>query len=258
MTKQRIQSTPAIQSNARPSLAIAAIKFPVRSIHSTEPVLIVAPHPDDETLGCGGAIALLRSQGCPVWVLVITDGTQSHPQSRKYPHPRLQQLRQQETRLALSRLGIAPGATTFLQLPDGEMTTAALLKSNRTICCNYLKAIAPKTIFLPWRHDPHPDHQATWQLLTHAMAECDIAARLIEYPIWDWDVQQSNQLPNSAQIQGWRLDIQSVLAVKQQAIAAYQSQTTDLIDDDPSGFRLSPAMLAHFAQSWEVYFEEIP
>jgi LmbE family N-acetylglucosaminyl deacetylase len=246
-----------IQPNASPSLATAAIKFPIRSIHSTEPVLIVAPHPDDETLGCGGAIALLRSQGCPVWVLVITDGTQSHPRSRKYPPPRLQQLRQQETRLALSLLGVAPGATTFLQLPDGEMAAAAALASNQTICRNYLKAIEPKIIFLPWRYDPHPDHQATWQLVTYAVANSGVAARLIEYPIWDWDVQQSKQLPNAAQIEAWRLDIQSVLAVKQRAIAAYQSQTTDLIDDDPGGFRLSPAMLAHFTQSWEVYFEEI-
>lgn len=257
MAKQRIQSTPEIQSNASPSLAATATQFPIKSIHSTEPVLIVAPHPDDETLGCGGAIALLRSQGCPVWVLVITDGTQSHPRSRKYPAPLLQQLRQQETRLALSLLGVAPGAITFLQMPDGEMTKAAALQSNQNICCNYLKAIAPKIIFLPWRHDPHPDHQATWQLVTHAMADCSLAARLIEYPIWDWDVQQSSQLPHGPQIEAWRLDIQSVLAVKQRAIAAYQSQTTDLIDDDPGGFRLSPAMLAHFTQSWEVYFEEI-
>jgi LmbE family N-acetylglucosaminyl deacetylase len=254
MTKQMIQAQPSI----RPTLATAAIRFPVRSFHSTEPVLIVAPHPDDETLGCGGAIALLRSQGCPVWVLVITDGTQSHPRSLKYPPLRLQQLRQQETRLALKRLGVAPGAVTFLHLPDGEMNEAASIQSNQDICRNYFKAIAPKTIFLPWRHDPHPDHQATWQLVKHAMADCDISARLIEYPIWDWDAQQSNQLPKAKDIRAWRLDIQSVLAVKQQAIAAYQSQTTDLIDDDPAGFRLTPEMLTHFAQPWEVYFEEIP
>jgi LmbE family N-acetylglucosaminyl deacetylase len=252
MNEQTIHAQPSA------ALATAAIKFPVRSIYSTEPVLVVAPHPDDETLGCGGAIALLRSQGCPVWVLVITDGRQSHPRSRKYPPPLLQQLRQQETRLALKRLGVAPGAVTFLQLPDGEMATAASLRSNQRTCRNYLEAIAPKTIFLPWRHDPHPDHQATWQLVRHAVTDCGIAARLIEYPIWDWDAQQSNSLPNAAEIQGWRLDIQSVLAMKQRAIAAYQSQTTDLIDDDPAGFRLTPEMLAHFAQPWEVYFEEIP
>jgi hypothetical protein len=44
--------------------------------------------------------------------------------------------------------------------------------------------------------------------------------------------------------------------LKQQAIAAYRSQTTNLIDDDPEGFRLTPEMLANFAHPWEVYLEE--
>jgi LmbE family N-acetylglucosaminyl deacetylase len=247
----------APQPSLQPSLATAAIKFPWRLLDSNEPVLVVAPHPDDETLGCGGAIALLRSHGCPVWVLVMTDGTQSHPRSRKYPAPVLQQLRQQETRLALSRLGVASKAVTFLQLPDGKLTTAAALHVNQSACQDYLKALTPKIIFLPWRHDPHPDHRATWQLLTNAIADSGIAARLIEYPIWDWDAQQSDRPPRSDQIQAWRLNIQAVLGVKQRAIAAYRSQITNLIDDDPEGFRLTPAMLANFAQPWEVYFEEI-
>jgi LmbE family N-acetylglucosaminyl deacetylase len=267
MSKQIISSMPlkstvsgiksGTQPSVSPSLATAAIKFPWRSLHSTGPVLIVAPHPDDETLGCGGAVALLRSYGCPVWVLVITDGTQSHPRSRKYPAPILQQLREQETRSAMSRLGVASGAVTFLQLSDGKVADAVALQSAQSICRNYLKGIAPKTIFLPWRHDPHPDHRATWQLLKDAIVDTGIAARLIEYPIWDWDIQQSNHLPDSSQMQAWRLNIQNVLGMKQRAIGAYRSQTTDLIDDDPAGFRLTPTMLAHFTQPWEVYFEEI-
>jgi hypothetical protein len=47
-----------------------------------------------------------------------------------------------------------------------------------------------------------------------------------------------------------------VVELKQQAIAAYCSQTTDLIDDDPEGFRLTPEMLANFTRPWEVYIEE--
>jgi LmbE family N-acetylglucosaminyl deacetylase len=244
MLEQIIQSAPVIQ-------------FPWRSWHSTAPVLIVAPHPDDETLGCGGAIALLCAHRCPVWVLVMTDGTQSHPRSRKYPAPVLQQLRQEETRAALGTLGMRSEAVTFLLLPDGELATAIMLPANQTLCRNYLKTLAPKTIFLPWRHDPHPDHRATWQLVMDAMADSGMTARLIEYPIWDWDAQQSKHLPDANQVSAWRLDIQAVLGVKQRAIAAYRSQVTNLIDDDPEGFRLTPAMLAHFVQPWEVYFEEI-
>jgi hypothetical protein len=46
--------------------------------------------------------------------------------------------------------------------------------------------------------------------------------------------------------------------LKQRAIAAYRSQTTSLIDDDPTGFCLSPQMLSNFARPWEVYLEESP
>ena len=53
----------------------------------------------------------------------------------------------------------------------------------------------------------------------------------------------------------WLLDIGAVVELKQQAIAAYRSQTTDLIDDDPEGFRLTDVMLANFTRPWEVYFE---
>ena len=60
-------------------------------------------------------------------------------------------------------------------------------------------------------------------------------------------------LPDSEQIDCWRLDINKVVELKILAIKAYRSQTTDLIDDDPEGFRLSPQMLANFARPWEVY-----
>lgn len=46
-----------------------------------------------------------------------------------------------------------------------------------------------------------------------------------------------------------------MLELKLQAIAAYRFQTTDLIDDDPEGFRLTPEMLANFIHPWELYLE---
>ena len=46
---------------------------------------VFAPHPDDESLGCGGAIALLRNFELPVNIIVMSDGTLSHPNSRKFP-----------------------------------------------------------------------------------------------------------------------------------------------------------------------------
>jgi hypothetical protein len=77
---------------------------------------------------------------------------------------------------------------------------------------------------------------------------CAHSSRVIEYPIWDWDLNQQGDSINFANVVGWRLDIGSVLATQLRAIAAYRSQTTNLIDDDPDGFQLTPAMLANFAR----------
>lgn len=217
--------------------------------------LVVAPHPDDESLGCGGAIALLRSWGCSVSVLVVSDGTRSHPNSRKYPAPALKVLRENETRSALTILGVESDRISFLSLPDGAIPDSGAVGFESAVswCREYLTTVKPKTIFLPWRFDPHPDHRATWQLIHSAIAPT-VSPHMIEYPIWDWDPEQRGSLPFN-QVIGWRLDISSVLELKLQAIAAYRSQLTNLIDDDPEGFRLEPEMLANFSRSWEVYLE---
>jgi LmbE family N-acetylglucosaminyl deacetylase len=226
---------------------------------AAEPVLVVAPHPDDETLGCAGAISLLRLQGYTVEILVMSDGTQSHPNSRKYPASALKHLREAETRCAMSTLGVEDSRITFLQLPDGSIPGAGVEKFGAAVhqCCFYLAAVNPKIIFAPWRYDPHPDHRATWQILQAALASTARSPRVIEYPIWDWDPKQ-RRLHHFEFNKAWRLDISEVVELKQRAIALYRSQTTDLIDDDPTGFRLTPQMLSNFAHPWEIYLEENP
>ncbi len=221
-------------------------------------VLVVAPHPDDETLGCGGAIALLCSKQYDVRILIVSDGTLSHPNSRTHPAPILQSVRERETLTAMAILGVAQDRVTFLRLKDGSVPTVTSFNfpKAKTLCQQYLKATLPDTIFLPWRCDPHADHRATWQLIQAAILSLGIAPQTIEYPIWDWDTHQQ-QVADLAHIAGWRLDISTVLAQKCQAIAAYRSQLGQLIDDDPDGFCLTAELLSNFQRPWEVYFEEI-
>lgn len=214
------------------------------------PILIVAPHPDDETLGCGGAIALLRQFELSVEVLIVSDGTKSHPNSIAYPAPALRRLRERESLAALKILGIKPQAVTFWGLPDGAISNT---KSAIARCYSHLTNLKPATIFLPWRGDPHADHRASWQILTTACRHLALPPRIIEYPIWDWDDNQRGKLPDAVRV--WRLNINKVLPLKTKAISQYRSQISDLIDDDPHGFRLTPQMLQNFTQPWEIYLE---
>lgn len=223
------------------------------------PTVIIAPHPDDEALGCGGLLALLRQAQVPVWAVLVTDGTLSHPQSIKYPPAARRELREAEFRAALLELAI-PTPPLCLGLPDGSAPTSGEpgFKAVTEQLREYIGRCQPTTVLAPWRRDPHPDHRASSQLVRSAMAGLATPPRLLEYVVWAWERATPTDLPQPGEAQGWRLDITPTLAQKQRAIAAHRSQLTNLIDDDPTGFQLSPAMLAHFAQPFEVYLEAIP
>ena len=216
--------------------------------------LVVVPHPDDESLGCGGAIALLREFEREVKVLVLSDGTLSHPNSKKFPPEKLRVLRETEMLHALEILGVPAEAATFFRYPDRNVPNANFKDWLEAVekCSGFLRKNQPQTILVPWRRDPHPDHRAAYALIN---AACDNSARIIEYPIWLWEIAESVDVPQTGEVVAWRLDISRVFEKKQRAIHAHASQVTDLINDDPHGFRLTDDILANFAESYEVYLE---
>jgi len=234
--------------------------YPAEVARQCGPTLIVAPHQDDESLGCGGLIALLRSYAVPVTVVFVSDGTGSHPQSRAFPPNRLRDTREAEAREALQILGVASDAVRFMRYRDTAVPlqhTADFVPAAARVR-QVLTEVRPETIVMPWRRDPHCDHRAAWQLICAALAEQQRQPRLLEYPIWVWELAGEGDLPLIGEVNGWRLDITTVLAQKQAAIAAHRSQLGQLIDDDPSGFCLLPHVLEHFAHPWEIYLETTP
>jgi LmbE family N-acetylglucosaminyl deacetylase len=235
-------------------------EFPVQPASyaaSLGATVVIAPHPDDESLGCGGLLALLRRAGQAVSTVLVSDGTMSHPNSRRFPAPARRALREAELRAALHILGVNASQTLHLGLPDGAVPTADAPGFEAAVArlraC--LHARQPDTVLVPWRRDPHPDHRATSQLVRAAVQVLPAAPRLVEYVVWAWERAAAADLPQPGEVRGWQLDISSVLDQKQRAIAAHRSQLEPIIDDDPSGFQLSAAMLAHFAQPVEVYLE---
>lgn len=223
------------------------------------PTVVIAPHPDDESLGCGGLIALLRQATVPVQVVLISDGTMSHPNSRKFPPAARQALREAELRQALLELGVeAP--PICLGLPDSKVPSEGQERFQEAVTQlqDLFATTEPTTILCPWRRDPHPDHRATSELVRTALAGLTMPPRLLEYVVWAWERAVPADLPQPGEVAGWRLDVGSVLEKKQRAIAAHRSQLAPgIIDDDPTGFLLSSEMLAHFAQPFEAYLEVI-
>jgi len=202
---------------------------------------------------------LLRAAQVPVAAVLVSDGTMSHPNSRKYPPVARRALREAEFTTALRILGVEPRASLLLRLPDGAVPTREnfLFEEAVTALASFLTLWRPSTLVVPWRRDPHPDHRATSQLVHAAVARSSSSPRLLEYLVWAWERAAPADLPRADEVTGWRLDVSAVLTQKQQAIAAHRSQIDGSIDDDPTGFQLAPQMLAHFAQPYEVYLEAI-
>lgn len=220
--------------------------------------VVIAPHPDDESLGCGGLLALLAQARQPVWCVLVSDGTMSHPNSVKFAAPARQALREQELRMALQELGCPPDALLPLNLPDGSVPTpdTPAGASAVTQLAAFFQRTQPRTVLCPWRRDPHPDHRATSLLIRTALARMPAPPRLLEYVVWTWQRASAEDIPQPDEVVGWRLNVHPVLAQKRRAIAAHRSQLSpSIIDDDPAGFTLSAEMLAHFEKPYEVYLE---
>jgi LmbE family N-acetylglucosaminyl deacetylase len=214
--------------------------------------LILAPHPDDESLGCGGLIAACVAAGRPPLVVILTDGAGSHPNSKSFPPARLRACRAQEVRDAVGILGLGEDRLVFLNQPDAAapidgpgfeavMATLLALIGKEPRC---------SAIVAPWRYDPHCDHEAAALLGVAVAAGAGI--KHIAYPVWGWTLAADAAIPETV-IGGFRLDIGRFLVAKRDAIQAHRSQYGDLITDDPEGFRLSAGLLSIFEVPFETF-----
>ena len=207
--------------------------------------IIVAPHPDDETLACGGLIQALHAAGREVRIMSVTDGDASHPGSVRWPPAALAERRAQELRAALNWLGTPALAAQRLHVPDGAVARHEAALHRAIAMC-----VQPDDVLLTtWRFDGHPDHEACGRACAAAAAASGI--RLIEFPVWAWHwaAPGSTALP-------WGRARKLLLAPDQSerkggAAAAFCSQTEERDHDGPV---LPPSALARLVTHQELYF----
>jgi len=115
--------------------------------------LVIAPHPDDEVLGCGGTIARLSEMGREVDVAIITRG-----RPPRFSEERAE-LVHRETKAAHALLGVRQ--THFADFPAAELDRIPHAELNQALS-NLIREVAPDTLFLPFVGDIHVDHQLTF------------------------------------------------------------------------------------------------
>ena len=210
-------------------------------------LLVVAPHPDDESLGCGGLIACAADAGREILVAVLTDGAASHPGSRAWPPARLAGLRRAEVGAAVQRLAGERVAVAMFGAPDGRLDDHVPRAQAWLAELSRERRIA--SVVTSWDADPHPDHKAAFRIAAAQAARC--GAALFAYPVWGLTLAPEQDAGVRASCVS--LDVTAVLDRKRAAIAAHASQTTGLIDDAPDGFRLQADDLARHLRPLEIF-----
>lgn len=216
--------------------------------HASASAVVFAPHPDDETLGCGGTILLKREAGTPVSVVFMTDGCGSH--RRLMPEARLRQLRKDEALEAAGVLGVATADVHFLDLEDGGLSRCQEAAVAPVLAL--LEQLRPEEVFVTSRHDGTADHEATYRIVMEAVRRSGRSLRICEYPVWLWNQWPWVPLPLRCNRDLLRaigrilraggglapcvrfrsgVRIREVHPRKREALARHRSQMTELIAD---------------------------
>lgn len=119
-------------------------------------LLVIAPHPDDEILGCGGTIALAAEGGAEVHVLIVFDGAAGDPQL-VFESGSYTERRHREARAGGERIGVS--GYTFWNLPEGHLALDHELEEGARRLEDLIRDVRPDLILAPWEGDEHPDHQ---------------------------------------------------------------------------------------------------
>lgn len=143
-------------------------------------LMVVAPHPDDEVLACGGLLAAHTGRGGRAAVVAVTDGEASHRGSETWSALELAAARRAESDRGLSALCVPSASVTRLMMPDGAVSCyAGPLREALGLL------LTPDDVVVStWRLDGHPDHEAVGAAAEEVCA--DVGAVCLQAPVWMW------------------------------------------------------------------------
>ena len=193
---------------------------------SSDRVLVLAPHPDDESIACGGLLLAARDAGAGRRVVTLTDGD-NNPWPQRWIEKRWRidasararwgARRRAESQNALDVLGVAAEERQFLGYPDSLLTSLVMRDASRIITAlrEQIAHFRPNFIAFPALSDRHPDHSATHIAVRLALLGTDSSPRLLAYRVHGEDLSSSSAV----------LDLSdSQRDIKRNAIACHRTQ----------------------------------
>ncbi len=207
---------------------------------------VIAPHPDDETLGLGASVATLCAAGIDVQVVSVSDGGAAYPGLSGAGRAQLETVRWAEVRRSMELLGAVEPIR--LGMPDGELARHEHRLTDR-IAALLAEGPPNRWCAATWRGDGHPDHEAVGRAAAAAAAET--GAVLVEYPVWMWHWAR----PGDPAVPWHRVRRVSLadeaLHMKRLAAQCFASQTQPT---EHAGPVLPPAVLDRLLTVGEVVF----
>ena len=232
--------TPPTTSPQAWSAAVARHAVPPMVVEGGR-LVVVAAHPDDETLGTGGFVQAARAAGAHIELVVATDGEAAFGA----PDDELRRTRWRELRAALGELGLGDVPVHRLGLPDSGLAGC----HDELVAALTPLLAGAHTALAPWTGDPHPDHAAAGHAV---LAAATAATHRWTYPIWTlpWSTPEEQAIPwPHAAV--FTLDA-SAAAAKRRAVGRFTSQ---IGGPEPI---LAAEVLAHFDSGQELFFRVPP
>ncbi len=231
----------------------AALAVELKPEAPAGPLLIVAPHADDETLGCAAVMLRAVRAGRRVGVVIVSDGSQSI-QSAIISAQQLAAMRVDEAVAAVGAFGVAREDVHFLGFPDSRLDDAKAAVAEALLA--RIAALNPAEIYVPYGIDGHRDHRAVAAAFDMLLGAGKIACPVYEYPVWFWPWQALRHLAMPRRLLRLRkVATAGCLATKRQAMLSYRSQMEN-ITGEPDVWFLERRMLANFFKPNELFFEK--
>ena len=174
-------------------------------IKKNDKLLVIAPHADDESIGCGGLLCLYPKQ-CDL--LLLTDGCKGHTTAKYSDENVLIKIREDEFKKALSIAGVRN--YFLLKIEDGKVF------QNKKIIYSF-DISQYDYIFVPNKYESHLDHKAVFKIVKYMKKRQRAKASIIEYEVW-----------TPLRHVTWFLDISKVANKKKKMIQQYKSQIADI------------------------------
>ena len=186
-------------------------------------LVVVAPHPDDEILACGGLLAACVQSRVPVRVIGLTDGDASHGTDDPLAMRQLAVQRRVESCAGLRVLGLAACNVVRWHIPDG-----CVRQYQARITQAMIRLLQPSDVVVtPWAMDGHPDHDAAGDAVSAACSAVGCAVLQAPVWMWHWATPGDARVPWS-QMVALRTSPAAV-ELKQQALACHRSQLSPAV-----------------------------